>query len=153
MTIWLTAGGATLLALGGYAAWLWRRVWLHQQALRVQRGSQQALVLDQLEVLARTVVQGQVNVTEGALRMATLLDLMVEPPPQQHQVDLAAIHQLAAAAQPFAVSAQRQALARVERRRQDQRREQLEAEQGEAVEAAAQRLLAVLPQWRSGKPR
>lgn len=147
MTIWSMAGGAILLALGGYAAWLWRRVWLHRQALRTQRRTQQARVLDQLEVLARTVVQGQVNVTEGALRMATLLDLLVEPP--QQPVDLAAIHQLAAAAEPFARGVQRQALARADRRQQDQHREQLEAEQGKAVEAAAAGLLAVLPQWRS----
>lgn len=149
MTFWVIAGGLILLASGGYAAWLWHRVWLNKKALQVQRRTQQARILDQLELLARTVVQGQVNVTEGALRMATLLDLVVVPP--QRAVDLAAIHQLAADAQPFAIGEQRQALARSERRHQDRLREQLEKEQGEAVEAAAARLLAVLPEWRSVK--
>ncbi|KAF0810571.1 hypothetical protein A167_00851 [Alcanivorax sp. S71-1-4] len=144
--IWWIAALLTVLALTLYAAVLWRRVWHRQQQRLAQTQARQGMLIDQLEVLARAVVQQQVNVTEGALRLATLLDLLVVSPAQP--VDLAAIHRLADAASTLAIGERRQALPRPERRAQDRQREALEAEQGEAVTNAARRLLEVLPRWR-----
>lgn len=144
--IWWIAALLIVLAMAAYAVLLWRRVWQRQRHTRTQTLARQAMLIDQLEVLARAVVQQQVNVTEGALRLSTLLDLLVVPPRQP--VDLAAIHRLADDASVFETGARRQALSRAERRVQDQQRETLEAAQGAAVVSAAERLLEVLPRWR-----
>ena len=144
--IWWIAALLSVLALTLYAALLWRKVWQRRRQALTQTQARQVMLIDQLEVLARAMVQGQVNVTEGALRLAALLDLLVVPP--QQQVDLAAIHRLAEDAASLAIGARRQALPRPERRAQDQRRQALEAEQGEAVVNAAGRLLVALPRWR-----
>ncbi|AJD48341.1 hypothetical protein S7S_09645 [Isoalcanivorax pacificus W11-5] len=144
--IWWIVALLVVLGLALYAAWLWRRVWHRQQRRLAQTQARQGMLVDQLEVLARAVVQQQVNVTEGALRLSALLDLLVVSPAQP--VDLAAIHRLAEAASSLAIGARRQALPRPERRAQDRQREALEAEQGEAVTNAARRLLEALPRWR-----
>ena len=144
--IWWIAALLVVLALALYATLLWRRVWRRKQQTQAQTQARQGMLIDQLEVLARAVAQEQVNVTEGALRLAALLDLLVVPPRQP--VDLAAIHRLAEAASVLEIGARRQALSRPERRVQDQQRETLEAAQGEAVVSAAARLLEALPRWR-----
>lgn len=135
-----------IVALSAYAGWLWYRVHRNSRARRELDISRHQALFEGLEVLARALLQGQMNVTEAALRMAALLDNM-DPDPQP-ATDLAAIHRLADAAMHLRIGARREELGRAERREEDEQREKLEAEQGDAVLAAAERLLEVVPQWR-----
>ncbi|MBZ2187954.1 DUF2489 domain-containing protein [Alcanivorax sp. JB21] len=143
---WILFALAIILALAAYALWLWRRVWQRARADEQRRHAGQDALLDQMEIMCRAVLQQQMNLTEGALRLASLLDKLRERPP--HPLDLGPIHQLADSAAAFAIGAERDALPREERRRQDSARQALEAEQEEAVVASVTRLLAALPEWR-----
>lgn len=146
MSYLVIAGLLVIVLLSAYAGWLWVRVHRNSRARLELDVSRRQAVLEGLEVLARGLQQGQVNVTEAALRMAALLDnLDISPQPR---VDLAAIHQLAEAAMHLHTGARREALSRAQRDEEDSQRERLEAEQGEAVIAAAGRLLEAVPRWR-----
>ena len=146
---WMFATLVVLL-LGLYAAWLWLKVYQREVARDDFLGNRYTAVLQGLEVLARSVVEDQVNVTEGALRMSTLLDNLARQP--NPPVNLEAIHRLASDARHLAIGAQREALDPEERERQDREREALEEKHGEDVVKAARQLLAVLPQWRQSEP-
>lgn len=143
---WFLFAIILIAALGAYALWLWRQVWQRaRDDERRQRAGQEAL-LDQMEIMCRAILQKQMNITEGALRLASLLDKLSARPPQP--LDLASIHHLADQASVFAIGAARETLPRDERQRQDRAREMLEAEQEEALMSSVTRLLAALPDWR-----
>ena len=142
----LVVGVLIILALACYAIWLWRQVWRREQEMQVLRHRTEASLLDQMDIVCRALVQGQMNVTEGALRLEALLDKLTMRPPEP--LDLAAIHQLAADATGFDIGAARNALEAHERRAQDAARQQLESAQEAAVVASARRLLESLPAWR-----
>ena len=146
--IWvlLVAAAIILSSLVVAAFWYRHRATLVVKARESATEARQEAVLQGLEVLARAIVQRQVNLTEGALRISALLDNLSTVP--QPLVDTSAIHQLAEAASGFAVGRQREALEAAERRRQDKARQSLEAQYDEAVRSAAARLLDVIPQWR-----
>lgn len=105
-----------------------------------------AAILDSLDVLGRSLLQGQVDASEASIRISVLLDCL--PPDIQPKADLAAIHRLADDCAGFARGDARRALKPMERHRQDFQRLQLEEEQADAVQAAARRLSAVLDEWR-----
>lgn len=146
---WMFATLVVLL-LGLYAAWLWMKVYQREVARDEFLDNRFTAVLRGLEVLARSVVEEQINVTEAALRMSTLLDNLARQP--EPSVNLEPIHRLAREAQPLAIGAQREALDPAERERQDQVREELEQQHSEDVVKAARQLLAVLPQWHHATP-
>lgn len=144
--ILILAAAVIIALLVSYAIWLWRQVWQRERAAMERQHQTQKDLLDQMEIVCRSLQQEQMNVTEGALRLVYLLDKLTARPPQP--LDLAAIHQLAEDAGDLAIGAARQALPKDTRREQDQRREQLESAQQAAVVAAAARLLEALPAWR-----
>lgn len=146
MNFLILAGLIIVIALAVYAGWLCYRVWHLGQARRERDRSRQEAVLAGLDVVGRALLQEQMNVTEAALRMAALLDNLVQVP--EPVVDLAPIRQLAEDAMQFETGASREALPRAERQRQDSEREKLEAEQGDAVLVATRRLVDALPVWR-----
>ncbi len=139
-----------ILGLGLYAAWMWMQVYKREMARDDFLGNRYEAVLKGLDVIGRSMVEEQVNVTEAALRLSTLLDNLARQP--EPSVDLEPIYRLAREAQPLAIGAQRDALDPAERERQDEFREKLEREHGEAAITAARQLLAVLPYWRKAEP-
>lgn len=105
-----------------------------------------ASVLESLDILSRTLLQGQVDFSEASIRMSVLLDCL--PSEIQPKVDLAAIHQLASDCAVFDRGEARRALPKSDRTRQDFQRLQLEDNQQPAVRAATERLASVLSEWR-----
>lgn len=95
----------------------------------------------QLAIMARAVETEQVNVTEGALRLAAMLQSIDEA----IAADVAVIHEMAEQALVFTIGEARKRLPRVEREQQDQQRELLEQRYGQAVIAAAKQLRQALP--------
>lgn len=139
------AGMAIILALSGYAGWLLGRLWQQRRKRRHLDKLRHQQACDSLEIIARSLVAGQVNVTEAALRMEVVLDYIESPEPA---ADLSAIHALAGDSRHLATGRARAQLSPGECARQDSEREHLERQHGKGVEQAARRLLEVIPAWR-----
>lgn len=135
------AGLAIGAALGVF---VWR--WMLRRQERQRQAARHREVLASLDVLARALLQGQVDSSEATIRMSVLLDCL--PQDIHPKVDLAAIHRLAEDVGAFDRGESRSQLSARERTRQDLDRLRLEDEQNEAVLAATQRLQDVLDQWR-----
>lgn len=139
------AGTTIVLALSGYAGWLLGRLWQQHRRRRHLERLRRQQACDSLEIIARSLIAGQVNVTEAALRMEAMLDNIDDPRPR---ADVSAVHALAGDSRHLAIGRERESLTADERRRQDRERESVEANYAEPVEQAARRLLEVLPAWR-----
>lgn len=140
---WL--GAALVLLLSGYAGWLLGALWQQRRRRRQLEKLRRQQACDGLDIIARSFLAGQVNVTEAALRMAVLLDNIPEPAPA---IDVSAVHALAADSRHLAIGKGRAMLDAMERARQDRERELLESRYEVLVEEAARGLLRVLPAWR-----
>lgn len=146
MQIFQILAALLILVLFGYAGWLLGRLWQqHRRRKRVER-LRRHQALDSLDIIARSLLADQVNVTEAALRMAVLLHNLEDP--QAPSPSFSAIHTLANASRHLDTGTARQALPPAEREIQDRQREALEARHGEAVHEATRVLVQVIPQWR-----
>tara|TARA_B100000676_G_scaffold311778_1_gene382957 strand:+ start:483 stop:941 length:459 start_codon:yes stop_codon:yes gene_type:complete len=134
------------LLIGAALGLLIWRFWASRREKQALR-SRNLQILDSLEVLCRAVEQKQVELSEAAIRISALLDCL--PDTIEPKVDLAAIHQFAETCEQFDRGEKRQGLTPRARFQQDSRRQQMEADQDEVVNQAAQRLAEVLPAWRS----
>ena len=77
MTIhdWLIILGlVTIFALALYAVILWRRVWRNQQRLTRQQQERNARLEGDIQILAQSLLSGQLPLIEGAIRIKVLLD-------------------------------------------------------------------------------
>ncbi|WP_313089366.1 DUF2489 domain-containing protein [Pseudomonas sp.] len=70
----LIAGLLLILALAGYALHLWRRVWQRDRQIAAMQAQQHAALADDLRVLAGSLLDEQVPLIEGAIRIKVLLD-------------------------------------------------------------------------------
>ncbi len=138
---WLWLGCFVVLLLGSYGAYLWWRVWQQERQAEAIRAHRRGQLMAQLAIMARAVETEQVNVTEGALRLAAMLQSIDEA----IAADVAVIHEMAEHALVFTIGEARKRLPRVEREQQDQQRELLEQRYGQAVIAAAKQLRQALP--------
>lgn len=138
---WLWLGCFVVLLLGGYGAYLWWRVWQQERQAEAIRTHRRGQLMAQLAIMARAVETEQVNVTEGALRLAAMLQSIDEA----IAADVAVIHEMAEHALVFTIGEARKRLPRVEREQQDQQRALLEQRYGQAVIAAAKQLRQALP--------
>jgi hypothetical protein len=71
--VWLF-GVLLLLGLAGYALHLWRQVWSRQRAHRQTALDSQRRIGDSLRLLANSLLDDQVPLIEGAIRIKVLLD-------------------------------------------------------------------------------
>ncbi|WXL24162.1 DUF2489 domain-containing protein [Ectopseudomonas mendocina] len=62
------------MALAVYALHLWRKVWRQQQAHREKRLAQHERLAGDLRILANSLLDGQLPLIEGAIRIKVLLD-------------------------------------------------------------------------------
>lgn len=131
--------------LGRYALAQWRQVRRQEQqrVARQQLREQQAQDLRlSLRVLAQALLDAQVDLSEGALRLHTLLQGFALDCDSRHR--LHAFSALAAAIADQPLGAARRALPAGERNRLERQRLALEDEHREAVLAAARELLVLL---------
>lgn len=135
-----------ILALCGYAGWLLGRLWQQKRRNKRLERLRRHKALDSLDIIARSLLAEQVNVTEASLRMAVLLHNLEDP--QEPRDELAAIHGLARASRHLDTGTVRQALSVREREIQDRQREALEERHSEAVYNATRQLLKRIPEWR-----
>lgn len=74
----LTLALLIVASLGFYALSLWRRVWRNERELATQRAEAQARqhagLAEDLRILASSLLDGQVPLIEGAIRIKVLLD-------------------------------------------------------------------------------
>lgn len=68
------AGGLLVAALAAYASYLWRQVWAQQRARSAARADQQQRLSADLRILANSLINTQLPLIEGAIRIKVLLD-------------------------------------------------------------------------------
>lgn len=70
----LSVGVLLIAALAGYALYLWRRVWRNEKQQAASQARQHAELAADLRILANCLLDGQVPLIEGAIRIKVLLD-------------------------------------------------------------------------------
>lgn len=146
MKVLLVIAVVIILALSGYAGWLLGRLWQQRRRQRRVERLRRHQALDSLDIIGRSLLADQVNVTEAALRMAVMLHNLEDPTAPSAR--FRAIHTLAEASRHLDTGSARQALPPREREIQDRQREALEYRHGEAVVEATRELMRVIPDWR-----
>jgi len=63
-----------IAALAGYALYLWRRVWRNERQQAEAREKQQTALAEDLRILASCLLDEQLPLIEGAIRIKVLLD-------------------------------------------------------------------------------
>lgn len=135
-----------IMVLCGYAGWLLGRLWQQRRRQKRVERLRRHQALDSLDILARSLLAEQVNVTEAAIRMAVLLHNIEDP--DAPYAELSAIHTLANAGSHLDTGTARQALSLREQDIQDRQREALEARHSDEVYEATRQLLQRIPEWR-----
>ena len=128
---------AVLLVAGlAWYAWqLWRGVWAkdtaHSQAAALRQRDARADQINSVRVLAKSMLDGDLNVTEGAIRLKVLLDhLYPDGSGEKHYPDLYALYN-ATEHMPRGRARAQQPPAEI--RKLDEQREALEAQYRDAV--------------------
>ncbi|QIJ00661.1 DUF2489 domain-containing protein [Stutzerimonas balearica] len=70
----LSLGALVIAALGGYALYLWRRVWRVEREQQAQQTKRQTALAEDLRILAGSLLDEQLPLIEGAIRIKVLLD-------------------------------------------------------------------------------
>lgn len=82
ITHWLVLLGLIIIAgLTTYAAVLWRRVWQVRRQLQSRESARNERLAGDIQLLAQSLLNAQVPVTEGAIRIKVLLDNYSGPRP------------------------------------------------------------------------
>lgn len=151
MTVWslitLAAAAAVILALGVYAVLLWRRVWRVRAEQRARHAEARADQVHSIRVLAAAVAEGELNLTEGAIRLKVLLDNLL--PAHEGERRYPAVYALHDATTHMPRRLARRQRPRAEIERLDAEREILEAQYRERVIAEARSLLTTYAEPRA----
>ncbi|MFC3853286.1 DUF2489 domain-containing protein [Salinispirillum marinum] len=131
-----------LLGLAGYAAWLHIKLRQHRQAQAAEQAEferkkqeHEAFLVDSIQIIAANMVNKDLNLSEGAIRIKHLLDGLELADSERAQ--FAACDNLYEQVKDMATHDARKALSAVERQRQDAERESHEqAHQVELLKAA-----------------
>ncbi|WP_256930716.1 DUF2489 domain-containing protein [Pseudomonas sp. ABC1] len=128
-----------IVALSVYAGWLWHKVWQRRrQATQLQQRRRAVLAAD-LRILATSLLEGQLPLIEGAIRIKVLLDN--HDPVLTGDPQVAVLHQIYSATAHIPTHAAWKALGRDERRRFEADLHALDVQHGEDVRRAARWLL------------
>lgn len=73
-TYWLVAGLIIIIALAVYALVLWRKVWATRAAKAEQERERNERLAQDIQFLAQSLVNGQLPLVEGSIRIKVLLD-------------------------------------------------------------------------------
>ena len=126
-------------ALGAYALWLWRRVWRQQRRQAEAEQQRHERLFGDLRILASSLLDGQLPLIEGAIRIKVLID-HYDPALSGHP-HCAVFHQLYEASAHVPTHADWQALEQGERQRYRSLFAALELQHQAAARTAARWLL------------
>ena len=135
----LAAGSLLVLALAAYALYLWRRVWQQQKALAAAEQERQQRLGGDLRVLAGSLLDEQLPLIEGAIRIKVLLDNYDSALSNDSRCQV--FHLLFEATAEVPTHAGWKALDKAERRRFEKRFTELELQHKAAARVAARWLL------------
>lgn len=132
------AGLFIVIALAVYAFILWRQVLDRQAAAKVQLRERNQRLASDIEFLAASLVDGQLPVIEGSIRIKVLLDNYSGP--RRAELDVGVFEVIYDATAHIPTHQAWQALPSAERKLHERQMETLERDKGEAVKAAAKDL-------------
>lgn len=140
LTLGLSLVGAlVLLVLGAYALQLWRRVWAQQRAQAVTAQAQQQRLGEDLRFLAGSLLDEQLPLIEGAIRIKVLLDHYALE--LSHHPRCQVFHRLFEATAQVPTHDAWKALDKIERRRHEVHFHELELQHKADARSAARWLL------------
>ncbi|WP_167855906.1 DUF2489 domain-containing protein [Natronospirillum operosum] len=131
-----------VLGLGAYAGWLHWRLWQHRRQIAQQEAGYQRqrqvhedYLIDSIRIIAQNMVEEDLNISEGSIRIRFLLEGMELP--AEERARFQAFDDLYEQVRELDTHQARQALTPQERLRQDQVREAHEREHRTRVLEAA----------------
>lgn len=140
LTLFALVGSALLIAaLALYALHLWRCVWAQEKAQTQALNTQRERIGGDLRILAGSLLEGQLPLIEGAIRIKVLLDNYDSSLSQDQRCEV--FHLLFAATAQVPTHAEWKALERSVRRQHEQHFSELELQHKAAARAAARWLL------------
>ncbi|NMY49402.1 DUF2489 domain-containing protein [Pseudomonas sp. WS 5011] len=140
LTLLVLLGSAVLIAaLALYALHLWRRVWAQEKIQTQALNTQRERIGGDLRILASSLLEGQLPLIEGAIRIKVLLDNYDSSLSQDPRCEV--FHLLFTATAQVPTHADWKALERSVRRQYEQRFSELELQHKAAARAAARWLL------------
>lgn len=140
LTLLVLIGSAVLIAaLALYALHLWRRVWAQEKIQTQALNTQRERIGGDLRILASSLLEGQLPLIEGAIRIKVLLDNYDSSLSQDPRCEV--FHLLFTATAQVPTHADWKALERSVRRQHEQRFSELELQHKAAARAAARWLL------------
>ncbi|GAB3459544.1 DUF2489 domain-containing protein [Azotobacter salinestris] len=135
----LLAALLIVLALSVVAVVLWRRVWLREKARKAAEQERRAQLAEHLRILAGSLLDGQLPLIEGAIRIRALLE---HYDPQLHQSEhLQVFRELGEATAHIPTHEAWKALSRTERRQYEALFSRLELQHKTAARGSARWLL------------
>lgn len=142
MALLATLGGAVVLALAGYAGWLWWRL-LTQKRVREAHNADvlaetEADLARSIAIISDSLLTGELNLSEGAIRLKVLLDHWHAPASGQDAYP--AIYSLFLSTSTMPRAEERDKWSKAEIRRLDREREMLEVAARDDVLDEAARL-------------
>ena len=140
LTLLVLIGSAVLIAaLALYALHLWRRVWAQEKIQTQALNTQRERIGGDLRILASSLLEGQLPLIEGVIRIKVLLDNYDSSLSQDPRCEV--FHLLFTATAQVPTHADWKALERSVRRQHEQRFSELELQHKAAARAAARWLL------------
>ena len=141
----LALGAAMIAGMGVYAFTLWREVKRRQMLQQDELQRAHSNCLENLEIVASSLLQEQVDVTEGAWRCKVLLEIL--DPQLLERPAFRPFGELYARTQHLHTHSARKALAPRDRMREDRERLEVEAELRQPVLKAAAEVLEFRRTW------
>ncbi|TWC28273.1 uncharacterized protein DUF2489 [Pseudomonas sp. SJZ079] len=135
----LVTGVALLTALALYALYLWRRVWAQQRSQEQATNERRERLAGDLQILAGSLLDGQLPLIEGAIRIKVLLDNYDSALSQDTRCQV--FHQLFEATAQVPTHGDWKALDKATRRQHEKHFHELELQHKAAARTAARWLL------------
>ncbi|MFP6801479.1 MAG: DUF2489 domain-containing protein [Pseudomonas sp.] len=140
LTLLVLIGSALVIAaLALYALQLWQRVWAKEKAQAEALNMQRERLGGDIHILASSLLEGQLPLIEGAIRIKVLLDNYDSSLSQDQRCEV--FHLLFAATAQVPTHAEWKALEKSVRRQHEQHFSELELKHKAAARAAARWLL------------
>lgn len=132
-------GSLLVVGLAGYALYLWRQVWARQRAQTQAERERQERIGGDLQILAGSLLEGQLPLIEGAIRIKVLLDNYDSQLSRDQRCEV--FHLLFEATAEVPTHAAWKALDKQQRRQHEKRFNELELQHKAAARSAARWLL------------
>lgn len=128
MELAIGVGLFVILVLGFYAGKLLFQLKAQKERQNKARQTRIDNITESIRTISLAMEQQQCNLSEGVIRICNLLDAMPITPQPDYVAEYPSIHELYGKIQQFDTHEARNLLPKIERRKQDTEREQLESE-------------------------